>query len=229
MEIQQNSPPRTVGVPIGERVALNIKRLRDERGLTQPQLTQVLEQTGMKFARGAVSKIEKGQRQIDPDELVAFALALKTTPNELMFGVEKRRDEFSFGVKYDLERIRIALTQDIEEEKVRVWKWAIGEEPLGASTGREKYDFQRRNRPHEPTALPSDAEFPDEVWNSEPMKALKAAYKDAAAYSANDPRVLEAIMAELPRIVRPPATLDEIFGGHDIFASAKEQGIDFDA
>lgn len=58
----------------------NIKKRREELGISQEELALKL---GYK-SRSAITKIEKGQRDINQSKIVEYAKALDTTPAELM-------------------------------------------------------------------------------------------------------------------------------------------------
>ncbi|MFJ5861512.1 helix-turn-helix domain-containing protein [Pseudarthrobacter sp. NPDC092439] len=202
MEIS-GSVTKTVGEPIGARVAANIARLREKRGLSQPQLTELLKERGISFARGAVSKIEKGQRKLDPDELVGFALALGTTPNALLFG------EDSF-----LPTEELGLTQADNYPAERVWTWADGEFPIEPATTKAQLEFQKEARPHLPPVLLKD--LPRQVRDAQPSKNLEDAYKAAAKYFERDRTVLDLLMGELRRELPEPFDLDKWHEGQDL-------------
>ena len=57
-----------------------IKQRREELGMSQDELAKIL---GYK-SRSTIAKIEKGENDITQSKIVAFAKALKTTPNYLM-------------------------------------------------------------------------------------------------------------------------------------------------
>src|SRR6478609_7894890 len=71
---------------VAERVRTNIKRIRQDRGLTGAQLADLLGALGRPMLPSAVNKIETGARRVDVDDLTAIALALNTTPNRLLLG-----------------------------------------------------------------------------------------------------------------------------------------------
>jgi transcriptional regulator with XRE-family HTH domain len=66
--------------PTSKRVSENVERLRKDRGLSQAQLAQRLVEVGRPMRDTAVSKIERGTRRVDADDLVALALALNVSP-----------------------------------------------------------------------------------------------------------------------------------------------------
>lgn len=58
----------------------NIKRLRIERGLSQDALAKMTGYTD----RSSITKIEKGDVDLQQSKIALFAKALDTTPSELM-------------------------------------------------------------------------------------------------------------------------------------------------
>src|ERR1700685_481655 len=70
--------------PTGERLATRLKQLRHERGLTLSGLASKLNDLGRPILVSALSKIEKGQRRVDADDLLALAAALDVSPHELL-------------------------------------------------------------------------------------------------------------------------------------------------
>lgn len=62
----------------------NIRRLREERGLTQEQLSAQLQTRGCDITRSALAKMEVGQRHIYPDELKLLKEILHISYDELL-------------------------------------------------------------------------------------------------------------------------------------------------
>ena len=58
----------------------NIKRLREEHGLSQDELAKKIGYT----SRSSIAKIEKGEVDLSQSKIIAFAEALNTTPSALM-------------------------------------------------------------------------------------------------------------------------------------------------
>lgn len=58
----------------------NIKKLREEKGMSQDELAQ---RTGY-TSRSSIAKIEKGEVDLQQSKIIAFAKALGTTPGKLM-------------------------------------------------------------------------------------------------------------------------------------------------
>ncbi|MFH8992771.1 TIR domain-containing protein [Streptomyces sp. NPDC017940] len=98
--------------PTGRRVAERLGEIRREQNLTQGQLSQRLTALGRPIAVAALSKIEKGSRRVDTDDLLALALALDVTPNELLLAATARRGE------------PVQLTPAKSMETIEAWRWA---------------------------------------------------------------------------------------------------------
>ena len=80
-------PKRERGNPIGptaRAVAHNVKKIRQERGFTLEDLSQALEDVGQPISNSALSKLERGIRRVDVDDLTALAATLDVSPWELM-------------------------------------------------------------------------------------------------------------------------------------------------
>lgn len=186
--------PIELGAP-GDRAAENIRRIRSSRGLELAQLSELLKDLGRPIGVPALSRIENKLRRIDVADLVAIAIALKTTPNWLLFG----RDPYHPAQPLELTPVQQAQADDI-------WRWATGDYPMGANTGKEIYEFQKLNRPHMPPQNPLP--LPRGIREHEVVLRLEQAYKDAAHLFARDPRALDAVVEELRAEQQEPFDLD---------------------
>lgn len=71
--------------PTSRRVAANLKRLRESRGLSTTRLSKALKDiAGHSIPATGITRIEKGQRRVDTDDLVAFALIFNVSPLTLL-------------------------------------------------------------------------------------------------------------------------------------------------
>ena len=61
-----------------------IARLRQEKGMSQRELADILQLRGINIDKNAVQRIEAGQRFVTDVELPRFAEALETTVEELL-------------------------------------------------------------------------------------------------------------------------------------------------
>lgn len=152
------SPPG----PTARRVAANLRRLRQERGLSYAELARRLELTGRPIADTALLKTEKGDRRASLDDLVALAVALGTTPNRLLLPA------------MDADRLAdvCELTPKVGETPPLLWAWAAGEAPLGVPPASARSDreargaevvFSRENRPQHWNAPVSNVPRPGEA------------------------------------------------------------------
>src|SRR3954453_2531640 len=102
----------------GLRLARNVKQLREDRKLTIRDLAgKMTEDLGRKILPSGVVKIEKGERGVDADDLVALALALAVTPNRLL-------------LTPDVEDGTVTLTPGVNASQAGAWWWATGEQRL---------------------------------------------------------------------------------------------------
>lgn len=69
---------------IGRNVATNLRRLRDAPSLSTRDLSALLGKEGRSIPASGVTRIEKGERRVDVDDLVALATALDVDPFQLM-------------------------------------------------------------------------------------------------------------------------------------------------
>lgn len=65
----------------------NIRRIREEKGLTQEQVSSRLQVCGCDITRSAYAKIEVGQRHLYPDEIILLKTILNT-PYEEIFRID---------------------------------------------------------------------------------------------------------------------------------------------
>ncbi len=108
--------------PAGGQLAANVRALREDRRLNQPQLASRMEALGAGIHASAISKIEKRERRVDVDDLVALAVALDTTPNRLLLPGNAAETEI------------VQLTPEFSVSALDAWKWARGRRPLPVET-----------------------------------------------------------------------------------------------
>lgn len=66
-----------------KKVGQNIRKLREERHLTQEQLSAKLQTRGCDITRSALAKIEVGQRHLYPDEVCQLKKILNVPYDEI--------------------------------------------------------------------------------------------------------------------------------------------------
>ncbi len=75
--------------PIAEKkIGQNIRKLRENRGMTQELLATRLQLAGCDITRSAVAKIEVGQRHLYPDEIILIKEILNVSYEDI-FDVEE--------------------------------------------------------------------------------------------------------------------------------------------
>jgi transcriptional regulator with XRE-family HTH domain len=146
MEKRASKPRRANEAgPVGRRAARNLEELRRGRRLSQKELSEAVERLGRPMTMQIVGKAEAGDRRIDVDDLVAFAVALDTTPNRLLLP----------GTADEGEPVELA--PEVTVSALTAWKWALGEEPLYEVPapdeplllrGDRERQFVRENQPH---------------------------------------------------------------------------------
>jgi 8-oxo-dGTP pyrophosphatase MutT (NUDIX family)/transcriptional regulator with XRE-family HTH domain len=151
-----DSTPRVPLGPVGGYVIANLLELRAERRLSYKDLSDRLSQLGRSIPTLGLSRIEKGNRRVDVDDLVALALALGVNPAALLLP----RDVPPDG--------RVRLTEGATATARDAWNWADGRWPLpfpfagpGAKSTFDWHrvaDFEAHARP-EWSPLPEYARF----------------------------------------------------------------------
>jgi transcriptional regulator with XRE-family HTH domain len=132
--------------PTSERVARNLAELREARGLTLRDLHVRLRDVGRPILPSGLHKIERGDRRVDVDDLVALAVALDVTPTRLLMPATATRKQMQ-------------LTPKVRGSERTVWAWAAGDEALRDLWRRDTgFDLERamrfrlENRPDDPSS-----------------------------------------------------------------------------
>lgn len=69
----------------GQRIARNVKRLRQQQRLTRAEMSSKLAEMGRPIPVLSISRIEKCERRVDIDDLVALAEVLRVPADRLAF------------------------------------------------------------------------------------------------------------------------------------------------
>lgn len=109
--------------PTGKTVAENLARLRKTRGLSTRQLSAELERRGRSLSPSGITRMEKADRHVTADELVALAAALGVNPSALLLPLKDGPDE-----SIDLTGIGTVGAGE-------AWDWADGSRPLQTARG----------------------------------------------------------------------------------------------
>jgi transcriptional regulator with XRE-family HTH domain len=103
------------------RTSRNLRQIRQERGVSYAELARRLRVLQHPILDTGLMKIEKGERRVDVDDLVALALALGVTPNRLIL---PDVDVAGITTSY-------MLTPAVAGTPVALWQWAQGERHPG--------------------------------------------------------------------------------------------------
>jgi transcriptional regulator with XRE-family HTH domain len=123
-------------------VAANVRALRQARGLDLADLADRMNRLGQSLSLGGLSKLERGDRRVDVDDLMALAIALDVTPSRLLLPADATEEPAE-------------LTPELAVSSEEAWSWACGEARLPASAdvtlNLDALDrFFEENRPHDP-------------------------------------------------------------------------------
>jgi transcriptional regulator with XRE-family HTH domain len=118
--------PATVYGPTAETVAKNVERLRKARGMTIYSLSSALTDAGRPITPSAIAKVEKNQRQVNVDDLLAFATVFDVSPAALLLPLKDSPDEL------------IDITGAGSVPSDVAWAWASNKRPLQMTPGEEQ-------------------------------------------------------------------------------------------
>lgn len=68
---------------IEKAIGNNIRKLREEKGMTQELFAAKIQLEGLDITRSAVAKMEVGQRHIYPDEIIVIKRVLGVSYDEI--------------------------------------------------------------------------------------------------------------------------------------------------
>lgn len=149
------TPKNPLG-PTGHRAAATVAELRERDRLSYKELSDRLRDLGRTIPTLGLSRVERIERRIDADDLVALAIALETTPNRLLLPGTARQD------------VNISLTPTVEVSEQLAWAWAQAQAPLEAADGivptEKVQQFRSRSLPdHSGYQLPEIAPHLDAI------------------------------------------------------------------
>ncbi|MGY1705523.1 helix-turn-helix domain-containing protein [Geodermatophilus sp. SYSU D00697] len=132
---------------MGARIGQRIRDLRHARGLDLRGLSEKLAEEGRPIKLGQLSKLELGQRRVDVDDLVALAVVLNVSPNQLLMPATSGRDDDTVSLTPGHSRVPWQ----------RAWQWACGDlwldDEQRPTTDDEEIDWYETNRPHDFTGV----------------------------------------------------------------------------
>lgn len=117
--------------PTAETVSANVKRLRTEQNLGLRGLATKLAEVGRPLTHSAVDQIEKGNRRVDVDDLLALAAALDVTVAALLMPepTEEEWDTFTNEVKMADSWVAKATGHPEGVPAKILWKWLTAAGP----------------------------------------------------------------------------------------------------
>lgn len=105
--------------PIADNVIRNVLALRKRAGLSQVGLSKRLAEVGHPIQPTGIQRLENGKRRVDPDDLVALALALDVAPITLLLPPDNEAP--------------VKLTEVLTKDVDTAWLWAVGRRPIDGS------------------------------------------------------------------------------------------------
>lgn len=161
--------------PTGQTVAENIARLRKVRGLSTRQLSAALKQAGRNISPSGITRMEKADRHVTADELVALAAVFGVSPSALLLPLDDAPDG-------TLEITGVgAVPADA------AWDWMDGRRPLElpeGDTSTAMLDYALYSRPprrRRPRNLRARGER-----TPEELRANREFFEQLAAWGAVD-------------------------------------------
>lgn len=112
--------------PTGRTVADNLARLRKVRGYSTRQLAAELERKGRSVSASGITRMEKGDRVVTADELVAFAAVFGVSPVSLLLPLTTTAET------------PVEITGAGTVDALRAWEWGIGRIPLRTTPEHER-------------------------------------------------------------------------------------------
>jgi transcriptional regulator with XRE-family HTH domain len=102
----------------GAVVARRLRALRSDKRVSVRQLSALLGDLGHPLLASGVTKIEKGQRRVSVDDLVALALALEVKPIELLIDPDAAEVALTPTTKVSVPWARAWFGEQVVEHRV---------------------------------------------------------------------------------------------------------------
>jgi hypothetical protein len=170
--------------------------------MTTADLSRRLTAAGQPIADTGITRIEKGDRKVDVDDLAALAVVLGCSPARLLLP-EAHAPMVNLAARHDITPATAATMEEM-------WAWATGERPLGSSDGPvAEATFIQENRPHRfQLAFPNaSADAVNEMWAGICGVISKALYGGMATRDVRT-AVEQAIVATLNNLGRDDGSTD---------------------
>ncbi|WP_078491950.1 helix-turn-helix domain-containing protein [Streptomyces yerevanensis] len=115
--------------PTSAAVACNVRRVRERRGYSTYQMSRLLKEGGRPISPAAISKLERGERRVDVDDLTALASVLGISPAALLLPLT------------DSDKELVEVTGASAILATVAWDWALGRRPLRVTPGKEQTEL----------------------------------------------------------------------------------------
>lgn len=129
------APPNEVPQgPIASNVVAAVRALRAERRWSYAELSAKMTEVGHPMGITSLQRLEVGRRRVDPDDLVALAIAFDVAPVTLLLPATTEGE--------------IPLTESVKVPAALAWGWVRAVQPItdpGDSIAQA--NFQRRSLP----------------------------------------------------------------------------------
>ena len=116
--------------PTADTVAANVRRLRDDMNLGLRSLAARMAEVGRPLNHSALDKIEKGDRRVDVDDLMALAAALDVSPATLLMPDVTPvpvDGELSYRPEWDAPVEVTGLPENVAANLI--WQWCTAQGP----------------------------------------------------------------------------------------------------
>ncbi|WP_200214952.1 helix-turn-helix domain-containing protein [Micromonospora coerulea] len=145
---------------VGEQLAQQLRRVREDRHVTYTELVKRLEELGHPIPILGLRRIERGERRVDVDDLIALARALRVPPVLLLFPV---------GAEGPL----VQLVPGVLADPNAALAWFTGEGRMPHGLTDEEYGRQfGRGRQDPATGLYEWYDDPDVSWEADAAPVL---------------------------------------------------------
>lgn len=119
------------------RITGNLRRARKRQGVSTYTLSDRLTSIGWPIQQSGITRIERGERRVDADDLVALAICLDVSPNRLFL------PDIPL-ISTEGQRQGVVLVGSVVADTADIWSWATGEKPLVA---RDLEDWEDADEP----------------------------------------------------------------------------------
>jgi len=127
----------------GRQVGENVRRLRQARNLSTRRLSEELERLGRPIPPTGITRIEKGRRAVDVDDLMTLAVVLKVSPLTLLLPAVS-------------STVPTEVTAVGSIPSWKAWRWSRAVEPLKEPYSDEELaDFHVHAMPKTPDPGPA--------------------------------------------------------------------------